>query len=90
MPQGLLNRPGIEQANIFYLEAFEVLSASRGYGMAGALPVNLADITAYCWLFEISGLEERSKFVRYMQHLDCIFLTLQSDVQESAMPQLPA
>lgn len=84
-PKGLASRPEVQAESYFYLDVFETLSASRGVGMGGPLPITLADVWAYCQLFEITDLEERAKLLRFLQELDQTYLAKSAETATNGM-----
>jgi hypothetical protein len=62
----------MEEAEGWY-RAFCYLSASRPSGFAGAMPIPLTEIDAYCRLANIP-VESRMRFMRMMRRLDSDYL----------------
>lgn len=99
MPKGLASRPEMHDLGGQLMQAFNVLSSSRQYGMNGPLPITISDIAAYCQLFAITVTDERADFLATMQRLDGAYLasvakandkgTVSAVVATSAAPDNP-
>jgi len=74
MPKGLASRPEMHDLGGQLMQAFNVLSSSRQYGMNGPLAITISDIAAYCQLFEIRSTDERADFLATIQRLDGAYL----------------
>lgn len=82
MPPALASEPRLDFRQAFYYAAFQDLTGSRNVSMAGALPIPVSEIKAYCELFNIAELEERSRILRYVKVLDNAYLTYVSEKQK--------
>lgn len=57
-----------------YVEAYNLLSASRQSGLGGPQPVTLGEIEAFCRLFGWRGTEELADLVEIIQAMDAAYL----------------
>lgn len=64
-----------------YLEAFFELSPGRQVGFEGPGGIPMADLVAYCQLFDI---ENAGRFVEYMRSLDGEFLRFAAERSKAA------
>ncbi|WP_110375636.1 phage tail assembly chaperone [Chelatococcus asaccharovorans] len=55
---------------LWVFEAFTALSGSRQIHMAGARPISVSEIHAYCELMQIDDLEERADFLQFIGRMD--------------------
>lgn len=62
---------------------FQAVSRSRNAGMAGALPVPVSEILAYCDLYQIAELNERDRIFRYVNRMDEAYLKHTAEKQKS-------
>ena len=74
LPFALANQPELDELGLLYYQAFNVLSSSRTYGMSGALPITIGEITAYLWAFEFTDLDDRADMIVFVQRLDGAYL----------------
>lgn len=74
LPLGLANRPEEHQLGHHLMQAFNVLSSSRQYGMSGPQPISLAEMYSYCKMFALADVDERENFVATMQRLDATYM----------------
>ena len=66
-------RPEVEDHNLFYWNAFSLLTGSRDAGFSlGCIP--LSEIEAFCRLARIEDVEERMEFVHIIQAMDREFV----------------
>lgn len=66
-------RPEVADENMFYWNAFSVLTTSREVGFSiGNIP--LSEIEAFCRLAGIEDVEERMEFVSVIQAMDREFV----------------
>ena len=56
------------------IEAFNLLSGSRGFGLYGALPIPLSEIESYCRLFSVTDLQEAAELIALVQAMDATYL----------------
>lgn len=73
-PQALLTRPSLDLRQVFYYNVYQEVTRSRNAGAGGALPIPVTEILAYCELFYIAQLEERTRLFRYINRLDDAYL----------------
>ena len=59
----------------YYYSVYQDISGSRNVSMAGALPIPVSEILAYCELFKIQTLHERAQAFRFVSTLDIAYLT---------------
>jgi hypothetical protein len=67
----LLNKPVLDEFSAFYINAFMDLSGMRQAGFNGPMRISIADIQAYCDMFEI---DEREQFFYNMRAADDVYL----------------
>lgn len=67
----LLNKPILDDASAFYLNAFYDLSGARQAGFNGPMSITAADMQAYCDMFEI---DEREQFFYNIRAADVVYL----------------
>ena len=63
-------RPWLHSA----IEAFNLLSGSRGVGLGGALPIPLSEIESYCRLFAVTDPQDAAELVELVQAMDAAYL----------------
>jgi hypothetical protein len=73
-PKALLERPEVHDLGGETLDAFYTLSSSRAYGMGGPLAVSIEAMFAYCQMFGVESLDDRTDFLHTMQRLDKAYL----------------
>lgn len=72
--KALNEQPVVQIEDLFYWQAFIMLSACRPTGFSvGAIP--FGDLLAYCDTFGIHSLAEKEDFIKIIQGLDYVFLT---------------
>jgi len=78
-PEHIVNRekPEVEDEAEYWYSAFQELSCSRAVSMAGALPIPLSEIDAYC-RFTCVPHVERASFLRIIRQVDLGYLDLLS------------
>ena len=79
-PEPLLTRPELPRHLLGIYEIFLLLSAGRGYGMAGIQPIASVDILAAGAIVEP---EEPTRFFRVIRELDALVLSLAAKKAES-------
>jgi hypothetical protein len=67
----LLNRPILDEFSAFYINAFWDLSGTRQTGFSGGMKITIAEMQAYCDMFEI---DEREQFFYNIRAADEVFL----------------
>jgi hypothetical protein len=67
--------PRVDPHIAYCLEAFETLSARRGYTQHVPLPISLVEIVAYCQLYRLSRSESLA-LQRRIDKIDAIWLKL--------------
>jgi hypothetical protein len=82
-PSGLLNRPVVHRDDTKYLDGYRFLTRSRAHGEAGPLPIAVSEVQAYLMLIEEDRVEERLRFLRYVQEMDGAYLDHAVQVAES-------
>lgn len=75
MPQALQNEPVLWAENQELLEAFYRLHGTRQAGMGGANAITLAEMVAYCQLFEV---DDKPTFFNAISHCDQVFFKHQA------------
>lgn len=75
MPHALRVRPSLPANLLILYQDFDLLSASRGYGMDGPLPLTMQDLAAFLQMFPKESEEARGRWVRIMKRLDAFVLT---------------
>lgn len=73
-PPALASMPALKATLWWALEAFYELSAGREYGMGGAQQIRVSEILAYCQLVGIDDHEQQAQLMKYVQHMDPVFL----------------
>lgn len=73
-PRALLSRPTLDDRLRHYYSTYNRISRSRDVSMAGALPLKVSEISAYCDLFKIQSLTERERLFDYVTSLDDAYL----------------
>lgn len=66
------------------------MRGSRRVGMAGALPIPVSEIQAYCELFYIRTLPERERLFFFLTDLDSFFLEHMQKKADSTPPKKPS
>lgn len=89
VPRALQNRPLLNRRQAYYYTVFQNLSGSRAVSMAGALPIQVSEILAYCTLFKIDPLHERVLIFRYVTEMDSVFLAHLAKKQAQASKPAP-
>lgn len=79
-PDALQRKPEYPYEHGEYLQAFELVSRGRRIGLNSVGYIPLAEIEAYCRLFEVFDVE---LFVRVMVELDGIFISFIDSKKES-------
>lgn len=67
----LLRRPELNEWSAFYLAAFNDLSGARQAGLNGPQRITIAEMLAYCDMFEI---DDRERFFYNMRAADEVFM----------------
>jgi hypothetical protein len=67
----LLNKPELDEESAFYLNCFNDLSAARQAGFNGPNRIAIAEMQAYCDMFEI---DERERFFYNIRAADEVFM----------------
>jgi hypothetical protein len=75
MPQALLNEPQLWAENQELLEAFYRLHSTRQNGMNGAQAIVMAEIVAYCQLFDV---DDKPYFFNAISNCDQVFFKNQA------------
>jgi len=86
-PRALLDRPVLDHRQAYYYVAYQAMARSRNAGMAGALPIPVSEILAYCELFYIAQLDERARLFRYVNRLDNAYLDWAAERSKSNSPK---
>lgn len=73
-PSGLRDKPRVRQDDVKYLDSFRLLACSRGWGESGPQPITVVDVHAYLLLIEESEVDERLRFLRFVQGMDSVYL----------------
>lgn len=73
-PPALAARPRLRPWLHSAVEAFNLLSGSRGLGLAGPLPIPLSEIESYCRLFAVTDPQEAAELVELVQAMDAAYL----------------
>ena len=76
MPPALLNKPDVSQFEQPFYDAFNTLSGSRHWTMAGPAPIPLSEILAYLKIQNIDDIEERDEYVSLVRALDAEYLDI--------------
>lgn len=71
--------PEISPAAEPYRAAFRVLSAARGQGMNGPLPLSYGEIRSYAEANGFTSMVELEEFVRLVQVQDAAYLTFYAE-----------
>ncbi len=77
-PRALTDKPTLYEWMGEYLKAFDVLSATRQFGM-GPSPIQLSEMLAYIKLYEP---EDRDAFIHHILVMDRVFLQEMAKKQE--------
>ncbi len=73
------DKPQLEGPEVFYYQAFRTLSRSRQYSQVGQpFAIPLSEITAYCELFRIHGLDERERLLFFVHQMDDAYIEVRS------------
>jgi hypothetical protein len=83
-PAPLLARPKIKRHDVWYLEAFQSLSAARSNGFSGAEPIAISEIVAYLNLEGVTDPQERRRFLNLVQLLDSEWMKFHRERAEAA------
>lgn len=75
----------LDDADVFYYEAFQILTHSRQIGMGGALPIPLSEVEVLMRLYQIPTAE-RIGFVRIIRAIDLTYLELIEQRRTKGMP----
>ena len=73
-PKALLNRPSLSQFEQPYYEAFQKLSSSRAWTMAGPAPIPFSEIVTYLKFEGITDKDEQDEYVAMIREIDTAFL----------------
>lgn len=68
---------------MWYYNVYQSLTGSRNASMAGALPIPVTAIQAYCEFFYIVQLDERERIFRYVNCLDNTYLSIAAERSKS-------
>ena len=71
-PPALAARPEVAPSLGVYVEAFNLLSALRPAGLAGAAPIPLSEIESYCRLFGWTGPEEVAELIEILLAMEAV------------------
>lgn len=74
-PQALQNKPEFFDWMREYIDAFDVLSATRTYGM-GPSPISLSEMLAY---LSIYGSDDPHRLIRYVLKMDSAYLAAHTE-----------
>jgi hypothetical protein len=85
-PKALLSRPSLDERLRYYYSAYNRVSRSRDVSMAGALPLKVSEIAAYCELFKIHSLNERERLFDCITTLDDVYLEHVANKQKANTP----
>lgn len=66
-----------------YFDAFRFLGASRLWNEVGPQPIPASEMFAYLDGFQIKGMEEREKYLKFIQALDGVELKLFYEKQKA-------
>ena len=83
-PSGLTERPAIRQEDLPYLDGYRFLTRSRAFGEYGPLPISMTDVLAYLELVKEDGVDERLRFLRYVQDMDGVYLEHAAKLAEAS------
>lgn len=86
-PKALLSRPSLDERLGYYYSVYNRISRSRDVSMAGALPLKVSEISAYCELFKIHSLIERERLFDCVTTLDDAYLEYAAKRQSSQTDQ---
>lgn len=73
-PKSLLSRPTLDTHQAYHYSIYQDISGSRAISPAGAMPIPVTEILAYCDLFKIDTLHERAQIFRYVTQMDSAYL----------------
>ena len=73
-PPALATRPELAPWLAAYVEAYNLLSASRQSGFGGPQAITLGEIDAFCRLLGWRGTEELADLVEVIQAMDAAYL----------------
>lgn len=73
-PPSLASRPVLDSRQIYYYNTFQRISRSRSASMAGALPIPISEIRAYCEFLEIHNVELKERILGHVINLDNTYL----------------
>lgn len=66
--------PELNYRQGYFFSVYQDLAPSRDVAMHGALPIKVSEILAYCELFKVSSLQERSQIFRFVTALDGTYM----------------
>ena len=79
------SKPEVDEESVWWYEAFYYLSASRPVGFAGALPILVSEVEAYCRMMDVPAAE-RPACLRIIRRLDSGFLALEKKTPAASPP----
>jgi hypothetical protein len=73
-PSGLRDRPSLDKGDHTHLDGYRFLTRSRTYSEVGPNPITVSEVRSYLQLVEEDRVEERLKFLRFVQDMDSVYL----------------
>lgn len=73
-PPALRDRPQLDARQIYFYNAYQWVASSRNVSMAGALPIPIQAIEAYCNLYKIHDVEKIEVLHERISFLDGVYL----------------
>ena len=74
VPAALRNIPKLKEDDKDFLEAYDIVSRSRTWGMAAPNPLSVGEVALFCWTVGIASPAQRAKYLRIVQDLDSCFM----------------
>lgn len=78
-PQTLLNKPKLDNWNVWYWNAFWMLDSGRPIYQGSVGRVPLTEMSAYIEIFKVNGTEAIQLFIKTMQALDSVYVRLTNE-----------
>lgn len=70
-------KPELTDLSYYYYSIFMTLNSSRDYGaMGGVFPIKISEIEAFCRLFKIDSLTDRTDLFKIITFCDRIYIDL--------------
>lgn len=85
-PPALRNMPELDLRQTYFFNAYQYLGGSRRASMAGALPIPISEILAYCELFKIDDVDHRELLTDRITFLDGVYLEIAAEKSKPSKP----